>query len=74
LREEPGYAGVLRTKAIACAHLDRIDEAHAAVGQWIEAQPGLTIERYKAFWSRSFSPEVMAIAVEGLRKAGLPEG
>jgi adenylate cyclase len=74
LREEPGYKAALCTKAIACAHLDRIEEAHAAVHQWIEAQPGLTIARYSAFWSRVLSPKVMAISVEGLRKAGLPEG
>ena len=31
LREDPGYTGALRTKAVACAHLDRIDEAREAV-------------------------------------------
>ena len=54
--------------------LDRIEEARTTVSQWIEAQPGLTIARYRAFWSRVFSPELLATSLTGLRKAGLPEG
>jgi tetratricopeptide (TPR) repeat protein len=74
LREAPGYRGALINKTVACAHLDRIEEARAALSQLIEAQPGLTIARYRAFWSRVFSPERTAIYVNGLLKAGLPEG
>jgi TolB-like protein/class 3 adenylate cyclase len=44
LREEPGYGGGLSVKAVACAHLDRIDEAREAVHQWIEFQPWQTID------------------------------
>ena len=73
LRDEPGYRAALFTKAIACAHLARMEEARAALSQQIEAQPGLTIARYRAFWSRVFSPELMEISLSGLRKAGLPE-
>ena len=73
LRDEPGYRAALVTKAIACAHLARMEEARAALSQQIEAQPGLTIARYRAFWSRVFSPELMEISLSGLRKAGLPE-
>jgi adenylate cyclase len=74
LREEPGYRVAVFTKAIACAHLDRIEEAPSALGQLIEAQPELTIARYSAFWSRIMSPALLAIWLSGLRKAGLPEG
>jgi len=70
---QPGYRVALVTKAIACAHLDRIEEARTTVSQWIETQPGLTIARYRAFWSWVFSPELLAISLTGLRKAGLPE-
>jgi adenylate cyclase len=73
LREEPGYRGALMNKVVACAHLDRIEEARAALRQLIESQPGLTIGRFRALWSRAFSPEKTAMFVEGLRKAGLPE-
>ena len=74
LREEPGYRAALVSKVIVCAHLDRIEEARAALNQMIETQPGLTIARYRTSWSRAFSPEIMAISLTGLRKAGLPEG
>jgi TolB-like protein/class 3 adenylate cyclase len=73
LREEPGYSGALRSKAIACAHLGRIDEAREAVHQLIEAQPWQTIARTRVFYSRVFPPEIAEICVDGLRKAGLPE-
>jgi tetratricopeptide (TPR) repeat protein len=74
LREEPGYRAALSCKTAACALLDRVDDARATLSQLIEAQPGLTIARYSAFWSRIFSPALMAIWLTGLRKAGLPEG
>ena len=73
LREEPGYRQALRSKVVACAHLDRIEEAREALRQWIESQPGLTVARFRASWTRVFSPNAMAIHVDGLRKAGLPE-
>jgi tetratricopeptide (TPR) repeat protein len=73
LREEPGYRGALMNKVVACAHLDRVDEARAALRQLIESLPGLTIARFRPLWARGWSAERMAIYVEGLRKAGLPE-
>jgi len=74
LREEPGYRVALTCKTAACALLDRADDARATLSQLIEAQPGLTIAQYSAFWSRIFSPALLAIWLTGLRKAGLPEG
>jgi adenylate cyclase len=73
LREEPGYSNALRTKAIACACLDRIDEAREAVHQLIEGQPWQTIASNRVFYSRVYPPEIADICVDGLRKAGLPE-
>jgi adenylate cyclase len=73
LREEPEYRGALITKTIACAHLNRTEEAGAALLQLLKAQPGLTIARYRGIWERSFCPELLAISLDGLRKAGLPE-
>jgi tetratricopeptide (TPR) repeat protein len=74
LREEPGYRGALMNKVVACAHLDRLEEARETLSQCIEPQPGLTMARFRELWSRAWSPEIMAMYVEGLRKAGLPEG
>jgi TolB-like protein len=73
LREEPGYRAALITKTIACARLNRTEEAGAALSQLLKAQPGLTIARYRSIWERSFCPELLAISLDGLRKAGLPE-
>jgi len=53
--------------------VDRIEEARAALSHLIRAHPGLTIARYRVFWSRVFSPELMTIVLNWLRKAGLPE-
>jgi len=73
LREEPGHRAALVTKVIVCAHLDRIEDARTALSLWIESQPGFTIARYRAIWSHAFSPELMAISLTGLLKAGLLE-
>jgi len=73
LREEPGYRGALLAKVVACAHLDRIEEARATLRLWIDSMPAVTIARYKALWSRVFTQEKMEMYITGLRKAGLPE-
>jgi len=73
LREEPGYSGALLVKAIVCAHLDRIEEAKAAARQLTEFQPWQTVDRIRTMYSRFRSPEMVAVYVNGLRKAGLPE-
>jgi len=73
LHAEPGYISALRFKAVVCAHLDRIEEARAAVRQLLEAQPWHTIARSERVLSRTVGPEIAARFVEGLRKAGLHE-
>jgi TolB-like protein len=74
LREQPRYASVYRAKAIACAHLDRMEEARESARRILELQPAFTI----AGWVRTYgaficTPETLAMCVDGLRKAGLPE-
>jgi hypothetical protein len=39
----------------------------------LELHPGLTVVGFNAFAATFFLPEVRAIYVEGLRKAGMPE-
>jgi adenylate cyclase len=73
LHAEPGYISTLRFKAAVCAHLDRIEEARAAVRQLLDAQPGHTIARSQRVLSRTLGPEIAAMFAEGLRKAGMPE-
>ena len=74
LSDEPDYPPALRTKAVACAHLDRIGEARETVRQLLDTQPWHTVTRTARFFARLFgSPDAAAVYVEGLRKAGLPE-
>jgi len=73
LREEPTYPTALRTKAIACAHLDRIEEAREAVRQLLDLQPWNSVARTQQFYARLLGPQAAAIYVEGLRRAGMPE-
>jgi len=74
LREQPRYASLYRAKAIACVHLDRMQEARECARSILELQPAFTISG----WQRTYaaflcSSETLAMWVEGLRKAGLPE-
>jgi hypothetical protein len=67
---DPGGEG--STKAIQRAQSHRAF-VRFALSLLIGSQPGFTIARYRAIWSHAFSPELMAISLTGLRKAGLPE-
>ena len=72
LRQAPGHTFSLLSKAVACAHLDRIEEARAAISQALEVQPWLTVPWFAASATR-YPPEIRARYVAGLRKAGMPE-
>jgi tetratricopeptide (TPR) repeat protein len=74
LREQPRYSVAIRIKMVALAHLGRIEEAGSWLKRLLELQPGLTIARWKASYGATFfTPELLAVYVEGLREAGLPE-
>jgi adenylate cyclase len=74
LRVLPRYESALRNRVVACAHLGRIEEARYWLGRLLEITPGLTIARYKTLYAITHAPELIDVHVEGLRKAGLPEG
>ena len=78
LREDPGYSGALRSKG-GRVRPSRSDRRGPRGGhQWIEFQPWQTIARTRRtllrWYSPEISPEITEMYVEGLRKAGLPEG
>jgi adenylate cyclase len=73
LHEQPRFCPAIRIKVVSCVHLGCIEGARNWLERLLELQPGLTIKKYKAFVSVSFHPDVLAIFVDGLRKAGLPE-
>ena len=73
LRELPRYRTAINMKVILCAHLGRLDDAHNWLGRLLEIVPGLTIAEFAARLAPILVPEILALYVEGLRKAGLPE-
>jgi len=73
LHDQPRTVTAHRIKAVANAHLGRLDEARAAVGRALELDPKLTIAAVHVLFA-AVSPEFIELYVSGLRLAGLPEG
>jgi adenylate cyclase len=73
LHEQPRFNTAISIRGVCCAHLGRMQEARDYLRGQLELQPALTVAKYKAYAGVPFSPEVLAVFVEGLRKAGLPE-
>jgi adenylate cyclase len=72
LSAQPDYRPAMRVKVVSAAQLDRIEDAREWLKRILELEPDLTIARYKAA-SKQIPPEIMAVFVDALRKAGLPE-
>jgi len=68
-----GSTGLSWIKVVSSAQLGRIEEARDWLSRMLELEPGLTIAGFKA-GRKDLPPELLARSVEGLRKAGLPEG
>jgi TolB-like protein len=74
LREQPRLAHVYRFKAVACAHLGRAEEARESARRMLELHPEFTISGWqRTYGAFIFTPETLAMYVDGCRKAGLPE-
>jgi adenylate cyclase len=73
LSEQPRYNAAIRAKIVALAQLGRVAEAHTLLARLIELQPGLTIAGFRIYAASNFPPELLAIYIDGLRQAGLPE-
>jgi tetratricopeptide (TPR) repeat protein len=73
LRELPRFTTAIRVKVVSCAHLGRLTEAREWLERLLELQPGLTIAGYKTRAVRYLLPEILAVHVDGFRKAGMPE-
>jgi adenylate cyclase len=59
--------------AAAYAQLGQLEEAKAEAAQVLRINPGFTIERHKRVWVHK-DPKDLEHRLDGLRKAGLPEG
>jgi adenylate cyclase len=74
LRAQPRWSVTIRLKATACAHLGRIEEARDCVRVLLELQPRFTISGWATMYgAKVYSPETMAMHIDGMRKAGVPE-
>jgi adenylate cyclase len=73
LHEQSRATHVLGFKAAACGLLGRVEEERERVRRFRELRVGSTVAGVKRSLGRFLSPEALAIYVEGLRKAGLPE-
>jgi adenylate cyclase len=74
LHEQPRYASAYRAKAVACSHLGRHQEVQECAQSILELQPAFTISGWRlAYAAFLFSPDTLAMCIEGLRLAGLPE-
>jgi adenylate cyclase len=73
LHEQPRATAVLGFKAAACGHLGRVEEGGECVRRLLKLRPGFTVASAKKALGTFVSPEVIAIFLEGYRKAGMPE-
>jgi adenylate cyclase len=72
--EQPRWVPGLRIKAALCGYLGRTAEAQECVNRILELYPCLTVANIAAYAAKAVVLEVVSVFVEGLRKAGLPEG
>ena len=73
LATQPDYRPALRFKVVSLAKLGRIKEARHWLQRLLEFQPGVTIASFEAYGAVLYSTELLAVMVDALRKAGLPE-
>jgi TolB-like protein/Tfp pilus assembly protein PilF len=72
LQHRPDWLFSYLTLAASYAHLDRIEEARAALAEALRLQPGFSLSGLQIILSAA-RPAFLERAIDGLRKAGLPE-
>ena len=74
LQTQPRFVLATRYKLVCLAHLGRTAEASDWLQRVLALHPGLTVAAWKASWATAvLSPQILALYVDGLRKAGLPD-
>jgi hypothetical protein len=63
----------MRTITIANVQLGHMEDAHRARARWLELRPNETIAVCKAGVLKHLPPEILAVQINSLRQAGLPE-
>jgi adenylate cyclase len=75
LYANPSAVFICGYKATACGYLGRSGEARECIQRLSDFVPGFTtITGFEKAWEKFCSAGTLAIYLEGLRKAGLPEG
>jgi adenylate cyclase len=74
LHDRPSFHAAIRGKVAVLGYLGRTDEAKEWIDRLLLVNPVHTIAWFKAFGGKFLSAATLAIWVEGLRRAGLPEG
>lgn len=76
LKEHPTYPPPLRLMIAICGLRGRIEAARAYVSRLLAVNPDATIARLDALWQPSVkrNPSVFGLYLEGLQRAGIPEG
>jgi TolB-like protein/class 3 adenylate cyclase len=72
-REQPRVAAAIRIKTSLCGQLNQVEEGQKCMRDLLTFFPGATIRSFDRYLALQNSPELTAIILEGLRKAGLPE-
>jgi TolB-like protein len=75
LQAQPRFTSVMRVKLVSLGHLGRISDARDWLKRVLSLQPDLTVASWKASFATNtaYAPEVLAILLDGFRKAGVPE-
>ena len=73
LHAQPRATAVLSVRIAACGNLDRLEQGRECVKRLQETDMWSRVVAFRKVAEKMLSPEVLAIYLEGLRKAGLPE-
>ena len=73
LHDRPNFHPAIRGRVALCGYLGRTEEAREWIAKLLEVNPAHTIAWFQNYGSNFMSSATLAIWVEGLRRAGLPE-
>jgi len=74
LFDRPNHHPSICGRVALCGYLGRTDEAREWIGRLLAINPAHMVAWFKTFGGRFLSPGTLVVWVEGLRRAGLPEG
>lgn len=72
IRANPSFVNVYKPVIVALAHLARLDEARGYVEKLLELEPDFTVRKFSGYPIKQDDDRQRF--VDGLRKAGVPEG